>query len=81
MFSVNFGKNNSTAAAHDVLTDICLERGAYSGCIRYTVSISYNGLYNNSYCNAYRDSFLDENYIMEHAHHLDQKDIILIHKD
>jgi hypothetical protein len=40
MFSVNFGKNNSTTAAHDVLTDICLERGAYSGCIRYTVSIS-----------------------------------------
>lgn len=67
MFSVNFGKNNSTTAAHDVLTDIYLERGAYSGCIRYTVSISYNGLYNNSYCNAYRDSFLDENYIMEHA--------------
>jgi len=67
MFSVNFGKNNSTTAAHDVLTDIYLERGAYSGCIRYTVSISYNGLYNNNYCNAYRDSFLDGNYIMEHA--------------
>lgn len=47
MFSVNFGKNNSTTAAHDVLTDIYLERGAYSGCIRYTVSIYYNGLYNN----------------------------------
>jgi NAD kinase len=67
MFSVNFGKNKSTTAAHDVLTDIYLERGAYSGCIRYTVSISYNRSYNKNYCNTYRNSFLDENYIIEHA--------------
>ncbi|HEY6885044.1 MAG TPA: hypothetical protein VI278_13505 [Nitrososphaeraceae archaeon] len=68
MFSVNFGKNNSTGA-HDVLTDIYLERGAFSGCIRYTVSISCNGLSNNIYRNAYdnHDFFVDENYIIEHA--------------
>jgi NAD kinase len=35
MFSLNYGTNGSK----DILTDVYLERGIFSGCIRYAVSV------------------------------------------